>query len=44
MMGEYRLFSTEPNGYLHIGRQGNMSGFYLFAEEYGGICNLRFDD
>ncbi len=37
-------FPPEPNGYMHI---GNAFGFCLnfeVADEFGGVCNLRFDD
>ena len=37
-------FPPEPNGYMHI---GNAFGFCLnfeVANEFGGVCNLRFDD
>ena len=37
-------FPPEPNGYLHL---GNTTAFCLdfgIAEEFGGLCNLRFDD
>ena len=37
-------FPPEPNGYLHVGHaKGIMLNFSL-AEEFGGKCNLRFDD
>ena len=37
-------FPPEPNGYLHL---GNTTAFCLdfgIAEDFGGLCNLRFDD
>lgn len=37
-------FPPEPNGYLHIGHAKAISIDFGIAEEYGGICNLRFDD
>ena len=37
-------FPPEPNGYLHIGHAMAFSLSFEIAEEYGGVCNLRFDD
>jgi glutaminyl-tRNA synthetase len=37
-------FPPEPNGYLHIGHAKAISISFGIAEEYGGLCNLRFDD
>jgi glutaminyl-tRNA synthetase len=37
-------FPPEPNGYLHIGHAKAICMDFGIAENYGGICNLRFDD
>ena len=37
-------FPPEPNGYLHIGHAKSICVNFGLAEQYGGICNLRFDD
>jgi len=37
-------FPPEPNGYLHIGHAKSIALNFGVAEEFGGICNLRFDD
>ena len=34
----------EPNGYLHIGHAKSICLNFGIAAEYGGLCNLRFDD
>ncbi len=37
-------FPPEPNGYLHIGHAKSICLNFGVAEEFGGHCNLRFDD
>jgi glutaminyl-tRNA synthetase len=37
-------FPPEPNGYLHIGHAKSININFGLAEEFGGLCNLRFDD
>ncbi len=37
-------FPPEPNGYLHIGHAKSICLNFGLAAEFGGICNLRFDD
>jgi len=37
-------FPPEPNGYLHIGHAKAISIDFGIAQDFGGKCNLRFDD
>ena len=37
-------FPPEPNGYLHIGHAKSVCLNFGIAEEFGGVCHLRFDD
>ena len=37
-------FPPEPNGYLHVGHAKSIMLNFGLAEEFGGECNLRFDD
>ena len=37
-------FPPEPNGYLHIGHAKSICLNFGLAKEFGGKCNLRFDD
>jgi glutaminyl-tRNA synthetase len=37
-------FPPEPNGYLHVGHAKSICLNFGVAAEYGGLCNLRFDD
>jgi glutaminyl-tRNA synthetase len=37
-------FPPEPNGFLHIGHAKSICLNFGLAAQYGGLCNLRFDD
>ncbi|MCC6168267.1 MAG: glutamine--tRNA ligase, partial [Caldilineaceae bacterium] len=37
-------FPPEPNGFLHIGHAKSICLNFGIAQEFGGVCNLRFDD
>src|SRR4029078_501065 len=37
-------FPPEPNGYLHVGHAKSITIHFGLAREFGGKCNLRFDD
>lgn len=37
-------FPPEPNGYLHLGHAKSICLNFGVADEFGGLCNLRFDD
>ena len=37
-------FPPEPNGYLHIGHAKSICLNFGLAQEFGGVCHMRFDD
>jgi hypothetical protein len=37
-------FPPEPNGYLHIGHAKSICLNFGIAAQFGGVCNLRYDD
>jgi glutaminyl-tRNA synthetase len=37
-------FPPEPNGYLHVGHAKSIWLNFSLAQQYGGVCHLRFDD
>ena len=37
-------FPPEPNGYLHIGHAKSIHVNFELAQEFSGVCHLRFDD
>ena len=37
-------FPPEPNGYLHIGHAKSICLNFGLAQQFGGVCYLRFDD
>src|SRR5690625_298698 len=37
-------FPPEPNGYLHVGHAKSICLNFGLAEQFGGVCHLRFDD
>ncbi len=43
-MQVHTRFPPEPNGYLHIGHAKSICLNFGLAKDFGGICNLRFDD
>ena len=40
----YTRFPPEPNGFLHIGHAKSICLNFGLAAQFGGLCNLRFDD
>ena len=37
-------FPPEPNGYLHVGHAKSICLNFGLAQDYGGVCHMRFDD